>query len=185
MTRIAASTTAWAARLNPRNGRLMWGGDDERLEAEPRGQVVHERHANLKGQAGVFEHEPGDRRGRPRGRGIGQNSRNRSGQKEQVVGKMQDAGFRAKQIRSGLARRKRPQRQPAQLPGGPLGLIDARPHRSDVHPAGRVDGGDESFEDHAEDLEPGRTGGTCNQTSLAPRLRSAGRPNAPVGPTII
>ena len=123
--------------------RLVAGVDDE-----------------LPGPTGVHQHAAADRRRRPGGRRLEPADHNPR-QEQHVVGDVEHALRMPGQMRCRLAAGEGPQHEPLDAGRQTLALVDPRAHGGDMHAAGGIDAGDESFQDH------GLTGGGNGRTTAA------------------
>ena len=149
MTRIAASTTAWAARLKPQERPAAVLGHHPGLEPQPRSGVIDRVDHKLIGPAGVGQHEPGHRAAGRAGGGSARRPATTRARSSRIIAEMEDArlataaGWR----RSGWWERAAARAARAG-PAARSDVFDGRPHRREVHLAGGVGGGDKAFDDH-------------------------------------
>jgi dihydropteroate synthase len=134
--------------IEPQEWPADVGRNDCRIEAEPFSRIVHRRHLELVGQAGLGQHKPRHGCRRTNRRLLGESAGDNSGQHERIVGQVKHTDPCPQQVGGGLAGGKGPEQEPAEAARKSLRLIHARAHRGQMHLAVRIDGGDESFEDH-------------------------------------
>lgn len=125
----------------------------------------------LPGPAGVGQNATAHRHRRPGGRRL-EPTDHHPRQQQHVVGDVKHALRVPGQMLRRLAAGKGPQHQPLDAGRRALVVVDPRPHGGDVHAAGGIHAGDESFEDH------GRTGDGNGRTTVA--MINFGIP-APIG----